>query len=239
MGVISFLAKLGTFSKAQAGVCGRPVWVVAINVIGQLIVGSWGIFQTIWFFLLHGGGGGESGFGLDCAKETVNMNGVKRILMVVLAVGMAWLSAGAVAALEEPAQACPVRKVVVTEFPTHNKLMMHPSPESHYTVFGSATAMFDPAKRRGIRVAVMWENCMGGLLRDVTLRLEYQQAKTRAFRTVDVQFPEVPAKKGRWTNFDLSGGEYEDTVHVAAWRVTVLGGGRVLGSKQASMWSTR
>jgi hypothetical protein len=115
---------------------------------------------------------------------------------------------------------------------------LHPSPEGHYAAFGGAGYMFDPVKRRGIRVAVMWENRTGQPLRDVTLRLEYQQAKTGAMRTVDLQFPEVPPK-GRWTNFELKGGEYEDTVHVAAWRVAVLSGGRELGSKQSAMWSVR
>ena len=178
------------------------------------------------------------GFGLDCARETVNMHGVKRILIAVWMAGMMWAMAGPVAAVEEPVQPCPILKVVITEFPTHRKLMMHPSPESNYTVSGSADSLFDPAKRRSIRVAVMWENRTGEPLRDVTLRLEYQQAKTRALRMTDLQFPEVPVK-GRWTNFELKGGEYEDTVHVVAWRVSVLSGGRLLGSKHSAMWSIR
>jgi hypothetical protein len=94
------------------------------------------------------------------------------------------------------------------------------------------------SRNRGIRIAVLWENRTGEPLRDVTLRLEYQQAKTQAVRTAEQQFHDVPLK-GHWINFDLSGGEYRDTVHVSAWRVTVLSGDRVLGSKQSVMWSDR
>jgi len=166
------------------------------------------------------------------------MHSVKRILIAVWTVDMMLAMAGPVAAREEPVQPCPILKVVVTEFPTNDKLMMHPSPEAHFNVFGGASSMFDPAKRRGIRVAVLWENRTGQPLRDVTLRLEYQQAKNRAIRTADQQFPDLPAK-GRWTNFDLSGGEYEDTVHIAAWRISVLSGSRVLGSKHSVMWSIK
>jgi hypothetical protein len=96
----------------------------------------------------------------------------------------------------------------------------------------------DRSKRLGIRVAVLWENRTGQPLRDVVVRLEYQQAKTGAFRTAEQRFAEVPAK-GRWTNFDLSGAEFEDTVHVAAWRATVTSGGRVLGSRHSAMWSVK
>jgi hypothetical protein len=166
------------------------------------------------------------------------MSGVKRILMVVGTAGVLWTLAGPVAAVEGLGQPCPILKVVVTEFPTHRKLMMHPSPESNYTVAGSADALFDPKKRRGIRVAVMWENRTGDTLRDVTMRLEYQQAKTGAIRTMEQQFPQV-STEGRWTHFELRGGEYEDTVHVAAWRITVLSGARVLGSKYSVMWAAK
>lgn len=166
------------------------------------------------------------------------MHHVKRILIAVYAAGVMLAMAGPIAAREEPLQPCPVLKVVITEFPTNEKLMMHPSPETHFSVLASAPYAIDPAKRRGIRIAVLWGNLADQPLRDVTLRLEYQQAKTRVIRTADQQFPKVPAK-GQWTNFDLNGGEYEDTVHVAAWRVSVLSGSRVLGSKHSAMWSVR
>jgi hypothetical protein len=164
------------------------------------------------------------------------MDGVRRILIGIWLVGVLWAATGPVPAREEPVQPCPVLKVIVTEFPTHRKLLMHPAPEEHHTVFGGAASMFDPAKRRGIRVAVLWDNRTGQTLRDITLRLEYQQAKTRDMRTVDLPFPEVPGKS-RWTNFELKSGEYEDTVHIAAWCVSVRSGNRVLGSKHSAMWS--
>ncbi|MBI5686455.1 MAG: hypothetical protein HZC54_15390 [Verrucomicrobia bacterium] len=163
---------------------------------------------------------------------------MKRILIAMWMAGVLWAMAGPAAAAGETVQPCPILKVVITEFPAHRKLLMHPSPEVNYTMAGSADALFDPAKRKGIRVAVMWENRTGETLRDVTLRLEYQQAKTRALRTTELQLPEVSAE-GRWTHFELRGGEYEDTVHIAAWRVSVLSGSRVLGSKHSVMWSTR
>ena len=178
------------------------------------------------------------GFSLDCAMETVNMHGVKRILIAVWTAGMMSATPGPVAAREEPVQPCPVLKVVITEFPINEKLMMHPAPESHFDSMGGAVYVFDPSKLRGIRVAVMWANRTGEPLRDVTLRLEYQQMKTHAIRTAERRFADVPVK-GQWTIFDLSGGEYEDTVHVAAWRVSVFSGERVLGSKHSAMWSVQ
>lgn len=158
--------------------------------------------------------------------------------MLVWTAGVLWALAGTVATAEEEAHPCPILKVVITEFPTPNKLMMHPAPEEHYTMAGSSAPLFALAKRQGIRVAVLWENRTGQELKDLTLRLEYQQAKGRAFRTMEQRFPTVPPK-GQWTHFELKGGEYEDTAHVAAWRVTALGGGHVLGAKHSVMWSLR
>jgi len=166
------------------------------------------------------------------------MHGVKRILIAVGLASLMWAASGSIAAREEPVQPCPVLKVSVTEFPTNERLMMHPAPETNLSVPGSHPYSIDQKKRRGIRVAVLWENRTGEPLRNVTLRLEYQQAKTGVIRTAEQQFPEVPVK-GRWTHFDLSGAEFEDTVHVAAWRVTVNSSGRVLGSRYSAMWSVR
>lgn len=166
------------------------------------------------------------------------MHGVKRILIAIGLASLMWAAAASVVAREEPVQPCPVLKVSVTEFPTNERLLMHPAPESGYSVPGSLPYAVDRTKRQGIRVAVLWENRTGETLRNVTLRLEYQQAKTGVIRTAEQQFPEVPIK-GRWTHFDLSGAEFEDTVHVAAWRVTVNSSGRVLGSRHSAMWSAR
>jgi len=162
---------------------------------------------------------------------------VKRILV---AFGLAVVigTSGSLAAREEPAQPCPILKVIITEFPANEKLMLHPTPESHRSVFAGSDSIGTLSRNRGIRIAVLWENRTGEPLHDVTLRLEYQQAKTQAVRTTEQQFHDLPIK-GHWTNFDLNGGEYRDTVHVAAWRVSVFSGDRMLGTKQSVMWPDR
>jgi hypothetical protein len=162
---------------------------------------------------------------------------VKRILAVFGLAGV-MSATGGIAATGEPAQPCPVLKVSISEFPHSERLQLHPSPESHRTVFSGSDMIGNISRLRGIRIAVLWENRTGEPLRDVTVRLEYQQAKMQAVRTAEQQLHDVPIK-GRWTNFDLNGGEYRDTEHVAAWRVSVLSGDRILGSKQSVMWSDR
>lgn len=147
-------------------------------------------------------------------------------------------AAGSLAASEEVALPCPILKVSISEFPHNEKLQLHPSPESHRSVYSGSDLIGSFSRLHGIRIAVLWENRTGQPLHDVTVRLEYQQAKTQAFRTAEMQFHDVPIK-GHWTNFDLSGGEYRDTEHVAAWRVSVLSGDHVLGTKQSVMWSDR
>ncbi len=145
---------------------------------------------------------------------------------------------GSLTASEETPQPCPVLKLSISEFPHSEKLQLHPSPESHRSVYSGSDFIGSANKIHGIRIAVLWENRTGQPLPDVTVRVEYQQAKTQAIRTAEQQLHDIPIK-GHWTHFDISGGEYRDTEHVAAWRVSVLNGDRILGSKQSVMWSDK
>lgn len=165
------------------------------------------------------------------------MEDVKRI-WVSYGLAAVLVAAGFLTASEVTSQPCPVLKVSISEFPHSEKLQLHPSPESHRTVYSGSDFIGSNSRLRGLRVAVLWENRTGEPLREVTVRVEYQQAKTQAIRTAELQLHDVPIK-GHWTNFDISGGEYRDTEHIAAWRVTVLSGDRIVGSKQSVMWSDK
>lgn len=150
--------------------------------------------------------------------------------------------AGVAACLAAPArgggqvvEACPILKVNIAELPASYKLKLHP------TLFGDSTAMtaadYAGLARpdQGINIAVLWQNKTSHPLRDLVVRLEYQQAKTSAFRSIEQRIPEAKPG-GQWTQFWLRGGEFEDTLHIAAWRLTVVSAGQVLGEKKSVLW---
>ncbi len=132
-------------------------------------------------------------------------------------------------------EACPILKVNIAELPESYKLRMRPSVAASSHALTSADYMGETRPQVGINVAVLWENKTSQPLRDLVVRLEYQQAKTSAFRTIEQQVREAKPG-GHWTQLLLRGGEYEDTQHIAAWRVTVVSAGQVLGQKQSVMW---
>lgn len=147
---------------------------------------------------------------------------------------------GASVALAAPRQpqaveACPVLKVSVAELPASHKLRMHPSMISAGHAFTSADFIGQALPEKGINVAVLWQNKTSQPLRDLVVRLEYQQAKTSNFATIERSVREAKPG-GQWTEFKLRGGEFEDTQHIAAWRVTVISAGQVLGQKKSVMW---
>jgi hypothetical protein len=135
----------------------------------------------------------------------------------------------------EAIEACPVLKVKIGEIPAAFKLRLRPSlgSDSHMPM---KTDYTNPIKlEQGINIDVLWQNKTSQPLRGLVLRLEYQQAKTSAFRVIEQHIREA-APGGHWTEFQLRGGEFEDTQHIAAWRVTVVSAGQVLGDKRSAMW---
>ena len=154
---------------------------------------------------------------------------------------IAWIAAlAACAAVPAPGQgqaveACPILKVSIAELPESYKLQMHPSVASSSHTLTSADYMGESRAQSGINVVVLWQNKTSQPLRDLAVRLEYQQSKTSAFRLIEQQVRE--AKPGsQWTQFLLRGGEFEDTLHIAAWHVTVVSAGQMLGEKKSVMW---
>ncbi len=137
-----------------------------------------------------------------------------------------------------PVEACPVLKVNISMLPTSDRLMLHPTLENRSRGTTASEALGEQVAEEGINIAVLWQNATGNALRGVTVRLEYQQAKTSAFKVMDRQFPEV-RPGGKWVTFKLRGGEYQDTGHIAAWRISVLCAGQVLGRKQSVLWTGR
>jgi len=155
--------------------------------------------------------------------------------LVVAATLVAAGAAGAGAPPPQAVEACPVLKVNIAELPASHKLRMYPSMISAGHAFTSADFIGQARPEKGINIAVLWQNKTSQPLRDLVVRLEYQQAKTGAFATLEQQVREA-RPGGQSTEFRLRGGEFEDTEHIAAWRVTVISAGQVLGQKKSVMW---
>ncbi|MCX7825198.1 MAG: hypothetical protein N2689_06530 [Verrucomicrobiae bacterium] len=162
---------------------------------------------------------------------------MKRAWMVLSLAGLTALLAGEASGRDEAAQLCPVAKVNISYLPRSEKLLLHP-PTYGGQIYLGGRYVGEEVVTQGIEVAVLWANRGELPLRDVILRLEYQQATTGAIRTMEQQLSDVKPG-GRWTIFRIRGGEYADTRHIAAWRVSVLSGNQVLGRKQSVMWATR
>lgn len=151
--------------------------------------------------------------------------------VAVLGAGVALSAPGQSQAIE----ACPVLKVNITELPASHKLNMRPTSLRTNRALTSADCLGQAMPERSICVAVLWQNKTSQPLRDLLVRFEYQQAKTSNFATVEQQVREA-RPGGQWTEFQLRGGEFEDAQHIAAWRVSVISAGQVLGQKKSVMW---
>ena len=165
------------------------------------------------------------------------MRRVKRLMLCV------WLVAATTWAADKPASRaragdpCPVLKVNITELPASHNLLLHPGDPKKRRIYTSDQSLQAASVETGIDVAVLWQNRTGQRLQDVTLRFEYQQARAGSFRTLEQAYRDLPAG-GRWTEFFLRGPEFEDTLHIAAWRVTILSAGQILGQKQSAIWTS-
>lgn len=143
--------------------------------------------------------------------------------------------AGSLESRGEAVEACPVLKVSISEIPASYRLRFRPS------VFSSSRRQMkaddvNPIKpEEGIDIAVLWQNKTSQPLRDLVVRFEYQQAKTSAFSAIEQAVREA-APGEHWAKFRLRGGEFEDTLHIVAWRVTIVSAGQMLGEKKSSMW---
>lgn len=160
---------------------------------------------------------------------------MKPFLTIAAAIALVASTAWAAPRQPQAVEACPVLKVSIAELPASHKLRMHPSMISAGHAFTSADFIGQAAPDKGINIAVLWQNKTSQPLRDLVVRLEYQQAKTSEFAAIEQQVREA-RPGGQWTEFKLRGGEFEDTQHIAAWRVTVVSAGQVLGQKKSVMW---
>ena len=166
------------------------------------------------------------------------MRDVKALWMVLNVVSLAFLLVGEAAGRDETGQPCPVLKVNLSYLPRNRELMLHPPTYGSSQIYVGGQYIGEETILKGIEIAVLWQNRSDQALRDITLRLEYQQSGTGAFRTMEQQLPDLKPG-GRWSIFRIAGGEYEDTKRIVAWRVSVLSGGQVLGRKQSAMWAAR
>ena len=135
----------------------------------------------------------------------------------------------------EAIEACPILKVSISEFPASYKMKLRPSLFSSSRMYMKADYVNPIKAEEGINIAVLWQNKTSQPLRDLVVRLEYQQAKTSAFHVIEQPVREA-APGGHWVEFRLHGGEFEDTQQIAAWRATVVSAGQVLGEKKSGMW---
>jgi hypothetical protein len=137
--------------------------------------------------------------------------------------------------LGEAIEACPVLKVNISEIPASYQMRLRPSVFSDSRMSMKADDVNPIKAEEGINIAILWQNKTSQPLRDVVMRFEYQQAKTSAVRVVEQPVREA-APGGHWAEFRLRGGEFEDTLHITAWRATVVSAGQVLGEKKSGMW---
>jgi len=166
------------------------------------------------------------------------MPGVKQVRIMLSLASLMTLLVGEAPGREEAGQLCPVAKVNVSYLPRSEKLILHPPAYGNAQMYIGGRYIGEEAVTQGIEVAVLWRNSGDLPLQNVTLRLEYQQSTTGAIRTMEQRLSDVKPG-GRWTIFRIRGGEYADTVHIAAWRISVLSGNQVLGRKQSVMWARR
>ena len=165
------------------------------------------------------------------------MRDVKQVRMILSLASLTALLVGEASGRDEAGQLCPVAKVNVSYLPRNEKLLLHPPPYGGQMYMGGRY-IGEEAVTQGIEVAVLWQNRGDLPLQEVTLRLEYQQSTTGAIRTMEQRLSDVKPG-GRWSIFRIRGGEYADTVHIAAWRISVLSGNQVLGRKQSATWAAR
>ncbi len=103
--------------------------------------------------------------------------------------------------------------------------------ERSYRLFGAVTAL-DQRQRFGHYFDFFWR---GNRDANVTVRLEYRQAKLRAF----VQAREVTYAHGRGnhiTEFAVIGDDFMDDGHIIAWRCLLIADGRIVAEDRSYLW---
>ncbi len=103
--------------------------------------------------------------------------------------------------------------------------------ERQYRLFGAVTGL-DQRQRFGQYFDFFWRAKRRAR---VTVRLEYRQAKLRAFlQAREISYPEM--RGNRKTEFAIVGNDYFDDGLVIAWRCLLIENGRIVAQNRSYLW---
>lgn len=125
------------------------------------------------------------------------------------------------------------------------KVNTHEWPQKHPLAIEEAVALNQVSTFRYLRweqstepsfeFVVRWSVRNVKPLEKISLQLEYLQMGRFEPQKLELNFPNLKSGS-RWSRFTLKGDEYVKNGDVIAWKISVLGNGTVLATKQSILW---